>query len=255
MSRESGVDPFDDQRFVDFVEEISQRHVLPANVRELAETIAAAEKRIEAVKTETVQLEEEESEVNSRISAKMMKMSALDERLRALSEMFGRPDEEIVREKVTYMEGAGNINAEEVPAIQEDQNALVLLFRDFQMAPSFVGKKPSQIFLVIDFLEHQSLQTRPVSPSSGMFDSSLTFISKNDFILSAYFEKSAVPVQLCRLREEVVTEIGTGELNLSPLVEDRVLAFTASIQVWSSTGKIVAKITCEAMLSKPLVKK
>jgi hypothetical protein len=58
---------------------------------------------------------------------------------------------------------------------------------------------------------------------------------------------------MCRARQDRVTEIGKSELNLSLLVTDGITAFSSSINIWNTAGKIVARINFELALLKPLV--
>jgi hypothetical protein len=127
-------------------------------------------------------------------------------------------------------------------------------WRPSDRSPPVIGKRPSELFLVIDFLENGSIKTAAVDPKSGRFpDALLQFVCKNDFILPTYLLKTAIPVQMCRARNDAVTEIGKSELNLASFVVDRITAFSSSINIWNTAGKIIARINFEVALVKPLV--
>jgi hypothetical protein len=198
-------------------------------------------------------MEATQSTDRDRVQAKIAEMDRIGDELRMISERLRDAEPETERPRVEYTEGAPDIAADGLDPLSEDTNRLVVLFRDFQMAPSFVGKRPSEIFLIVDLFEQpESPRTAPVDPKSGWFNSRVEMSCKNDFILTTYFAKSAVPVQMCRSRDDQVTEIGKTELLLTPFVDDAVTAFTSAVQVWNASGKVVAKINFQVALVKPL---
>lgn len=254
MMELADADPFEDQRFVQFLTQMADKDWTPDNVKDLGSEIEELTERLEKLKEKISKYEATETSLNQNISTKRGEIANLEAELRALADDLGQNSGE-GREKPEYTEGAKHIrwSREQKSKIGEDQTAVCVLFREFKMSPSFIGKTPSQIFLVIDFLEHQSMSTDRVDPNDDMFNSSLFFVCKNDFILRAYLEKSAVPVQLCRARDDQITEAGKTELNLMPFLEG-VKSFTSEAQIWNTGGRLVGKVTFEAALYKPLLK-
>ena len=253
MVETSEADPFDDQRFVIFLSQMANKQWDPQKVKELSEELDKLSASLQKLKDKIAKYESAEAQMSKRISTKREEISSLETQLRALANDLGQTSGDDAREKPQYTEGANHIEftQENKDKIGPDQTAIIILFRDFKLSPSFIGKKPSQIFLVVDFLEHKSMTTKFVDPNSDSFDSSIFFVCKNDFILKAYLEKSAVPVQLCRSRDEQVTEAGQTELNLLPFL-DNVLAFTSTVKIWNESGKAIGKVTFEAALYSPL---
>ena len=131
----------------------------------------------------------------------------------------------------------------------------MILFTDFTIGSAYVGKTPSKLFITVDFLNDQSMETISVEPTSGTFNSSLLFILKNDRILYEYLSKAMTPVQLCRIREgsETATAVGSSELNLLPLV-DGIEKFSIVISLFSSSGRHVGNVTAEIGVSSPIYK-
>ena len=251
-------DPFEDKKFLALLEEMTEKQVIPNKFEDVQGQIAKIDARISALRTSMQDMENEQKEIAQRVNAKRQQMLDLDSQLRAVSEKLGDGDADQKRERVNYIMGAAHIDMEKAIAeanvkVADDQNVIVILFRDFKMAPAFVGQKESQIFLAVHFLDNQSLQTSRVDPKSGAFDSSLIFVCRNDFILKAYLEKSAIPIQMCRERDTATTEIGQAQLNLAPVATDGVQAFTAIVNVWNESGKVVSKVTYEIALLKPIV--
>ncbi|OHT07221.1 hypothetical protein TRFO_01385 [Tritrichomonas foetus] len=253
MVENSEADPFDDQRFVVFLTQMATKQWDPEHVKNLSEEIEKLTATLQGLKDKIAKYESAEAQMNKRISSKRDEISALETQLRALANDLGQNSSEDAREKPQYTEGAHHIRFtdEDKSKIGDDQTAIIIMFRDFKLSPSFIGKKPSQIFLVVDFLEHKSMTTKFVDPNDESFDSSIFFVCKNDFILRAYLEKSAVPVQLCRSRDDQVTEAGQTELNLLPFL-DNCLEFSSTVKIWNETGKAVGKVTFEAALYSPL---
>lgn len=246
-------DPFEDQKFVIFLTQMATKGWDPEKVKQLASEIDELKDQLQQYKDKIAEYEAAEAQMNQQISEKRDEISKLETSLRALANDLGQNSSEDTREKPQYVEGAEHIKftEEDKSNIGEGQTAIIINFRDFKLSPSFIGKKPSQVFLVVDFLEHKSMTTKFVDPNSDTFDSTIFLVCKNDFILKAYLEKSAVPVQLCRSRDDQVTEAGQTELNLLPFL-DNVLEFTSTVKIWNETGKAVGKVTFEAALYSPL---
>jgi hypothetical protein len=254
ISGSSNAAIFDDARFLTFLSDMIADHVSPESLARMVEEISVADQEIQKIEGEIALMETTQSAHCDRMQTKISEMDRIGDELRAISERLHEPGVDGARPKVEYTQGASNISMDGLEPLPDDMNRLVLFFADFQMSPSFIGKRSSEIFLIVDLFEQpDSPRTSPVDPKSGWFNSRLEMTCKNDFILTTYFGKSAVPVQLCRSRDDQVTEIGKTELLLTPFVDDRVLAFTSSVQVWNSSGKVVAKINFQVALAKPLV--
>ena len=148
-----------------------------------------------------------------------------------------------------FTQGAPNIkfNKSDVSKLAPDETAIAVLFKDFQFERSFIGKKPSKIFLVVDLLEHQSMATAAVDINSGAFDARLTFVCTNDFFLSEFLERTSAGVQLCRQRESQVTEASRTELNMLPFVRGYT-SMTQTVALWNKANKVVGKVTFEAAI-------
>ena len=249
------IDPFNDPNFVEFLSAMTQKNYLPERVKNMNDKITKIEKQIKEITQSIENSKKEQDEITQRIESKRIYVSNLDQQISSISSNLKNKttnDQQI--EKPAFTEGAENANFadEEIQAAGDDKNAIVIVFRDFQISPSFIGQKSSQIFLVVDFLEHQSLMTTPVDPRSGSFNESICFVCQNDFILKEYIEKSAVPFQLCRQTEKDVTKTGQSELFLYPFVNPGIKKFTSSTKIWNDEGKTVAKLVFEAAILKDL---
>jgi hypothetical protein len=66
-----------------------------------------------------------------------------------------------------------------------------------------------------------------------------------------FIEKSAVIVQVCRVRGERKTELGRAELILAAFCTG-VVSFSLSANIWSSTLNMVRTLSFDAALSSPL---
>lgn len=247
------IDPFNDPKFVEFLSDMTKKNYLPEKVKNINDKITEIDKKIENISQSIETSKKEQDEITQRIESKRAFVSNLDQQISAISNNMKNVKDQ-PREKMPFIEGAENANFadEEIQAAGEDKNAIVIVFRDFQISPSFIGQKPSQIFLVVDFLEHQSLMTTPVDPRSGFFNESICFICQNDYILKEYIEKSAVPFQMCRQTEKDVTQTGQSELILYPFVNPGIKKFTSSAKIWNETGKAVGKLVFEAAILKDL---
>lgn len=253
LMEKTDVDPFNDPKFVEFLSEMTKKNFLPEKVKSMNDKITEIDKKIEQISQSIELSKKENDEITQRIENKRIYVTNLDQQLNAVSSKLNAI-EDGPREKPQFVEGAENaaFADEEIQAAGDDKNAIVIVFRDFQISPSFIGEKPSLIFLVVDFLEHQSLMTTPVDPKSGSFNESICFICQNDFILKEYIEKSSVPFQLCRQREKDVTQVGQSELVLYPFIDPGIKKFTSSAKIWTDEGKAVGKLIFETALLKDL---
>ena len=247
-------DPFSDPRFVAFISQMSEKGWNPQKVRELniqLEELRAKDAELTQIAAD---LQQQEADISKQVTEKRKTIIELEEQLKQLAQDLEANTEE-VRERPEFTHGAPHIiiEEEEYDRIESDQTAIKILFREFSIAPAYVGKNPSKIFLVVDFFDNQSLETDMVNPTGKMFNSPMLFIAKNDFILKEYIEKGAVPVQLCRLRDgsNTPTVVGTAELNLLPII-DHVNQFTTVIKIWSDTDKAVGTVAVEVTITTPL---
>lgn len=247
-------DPFNDSQFVDYLKDMAQKNLVPERIKTFTDKIEAIDLHIEKINSSIDKQQQEQNEISQRIETKRQQVTRLDQQLRILSALLDGKDDCRPKEKMEFVEGAPNANFEEneINAATEGKNAIIIVFRDFQLAPEFIGLKPSQIFISVNFLEHQSLTTSPVDPKSGMFNESLCFICQNDFILKDYILKSVVPIQLCRTRDSNITETGTAEINLSPFIENKIQKFTSYAKIWNNAGRAVGKVTFEAAILKEI---
>lgn len=253
MMESTSADPFESAEFVQYVGMMIDKGWEPEKCKQLYDELEATNKKIQKAEKHINKYQSTVDEVTERIEAKRKQITELQKQLCDLANNLGETTPTGQRPRPKYKAGVkeAKLTEEELADIGEDQTAVVIYFGEFKLAPSFIGKRPSQIFLVADFLDHQSMQTQQVDPKSGMFNETVIFIVKNDFILRAFIDKSSIPVQLCRSREMQITEAGQTELNLTPFL-DGCLEFTSSAKIWSSTGKAVGRVTFEAAVIKPI---
>ena len=252
-------DPFDDPKFLEYLSEVKSKKYIPQKADEINTKINEADKLIASLNEAIEKNIKKQDEITQRIENKRVVIQDLDQKLRSMNADFvyiltSRKSEGTTNQQ-EYTKGAKNIQftQEEINSIPKDKNAIIVLFKNFQLLPEFIGGKPSQIFLVIDFLEQHSMMTAPVDPKKGVFNERLMFVAQNDRFLKDYIEKTAIPFQLCRSRESQITETGASELILSPFVKGRLKEFTSSTKIWNAQGQAVGKIFFESAVLKDLV--
>lgn len=246
-------DPFDDSKFVTFLTQMASKGWSPEKIRSITDEYEKLNAKLTKLKDKISQNEQEETEFHKRLGSKREEIYKIESQLKNLANDLNQPTQEVQLIPPQYTLGAEHIKVERsfINQLESDKTAIVFLFREFKLSPSFIGKKPSQIFLSVDFLEQESKTTKMVNPTDPTFDSQIIFIIKNDFILKTYLQRSAVPVLLCRNREDQITEAGKSEIVLLPFLDD-VNEFTTSIKLWSSTGKAIGNLTFETKILKPL---
>jgi hypothetical protein len=190
-----------------------------------------------------------ESELKARIAEKRKARYDLKAKLRELADTFQQSGEG--QEHAEYTEGAPNITVEPDDQQSDRSTTLARFFGDFEIFEEFIGQKPSQMFLMLQFMDRDAVSTSPVDPRSGKFDELVRFSCEKDHILAVYLEKSALLVKLGRIKGEKKTEVGRTELVLAPFIEG-VTGFGSIAKIWSSTRKLVGSLTFESRLSTPL---
>jgi hypothetical protein len=188
--------------------------------------------------------------LKERIGAKRAEINDLKSRLRELADTLEQSGEGGV-EHEEYTEGAPSIVFPPEDRRGDRFTTVGFFFGDFNILEDFVGQKPSQIFLMLQFMDRDAVLTSPVDPRSGRFGAFIRFTCENDHLLAAYFEKSAVLVKVGRIKADKKTEVGRTELVLAQFIEG-VRAFTSTTKIWSSTGKLVGSLTFESALAVPL---
>jgi hypothetical protein len=245
-----GRDPFEDARFRAFLDQMIERQWGPVELRKFTGEYDALIQQLNDLKKEITNEEAEETELKARIGEKRSEINDLKVKLRELADTLQQSGEAGL-EQAEYTEGAPNITFAPEDQRGERFTTLALYFREFEILEEFIGQKPSQMFLMLQFMDRDAVSTSPVDPRSGKFASLVRFTCENDHILAAYLEKSAVLVKLGRIKGEKKTEVGRTELVLAPFIEG-VRGFASTAKIWSSTGKLVGSLTFESALAIPL---
>ena len=254
ISNNSNIDPLLNNKFQTFLSQMDSKKLSPKDIIIKNKQKDDLEKQIKILQTDIENFETKEQNLNMQIQPKKDQISNLENSLKNLANKFdSQPG--FIHQMPEFIDSAPSITFtnEEISLISKDQTAIIILFKDFIFDKTFIGKKTSQIYLVVDFLEHQSNTTNYVDINSGLFNSRLIFICKNDFILSEYLERTSVTVQLCRIRESQTTEAAKTELNLLPFVRGY-SQMTQTVGIWNKSNKYVGKITFETAIYRSPMK-
>ena len=249
IKQESKDYPHEASKFEKFINEMESKALSPRDVVQKNEMRETLKKEIQDLQQEIEEYENKAKDFEAQSEEKRRQIEKLDNNLNTIAHTFEKAQVDQLHTMPEFTDGAPSIQFKDsdVSQIADDQTAIKIKFREFQFERSFIGKKPSQVFLVVDLLEHQSMQSKPVDINSGNFDSQMLFVCKNDFILSEYLERTSAAVQLCRQRESSITEAAWTELNLLPFLRGH-LAMTQTIPLWNKENKHIGKVTFEAAI-------
>jgi DNA repair exonuclease SbcCD ATPase subunit len=249
-----GLDPFEDRKFVSFLTAMAEKDWEPTTVLEVANETNKLTERVQHLEEEIGKYESREASLNKSIDAKRERIAKLEDELKALADNLGQAKEEPSLRRPNFTNGAPHlrIRKDDVERLKPDENLLVVLFRELKLSRSVIGSEPSEIFLMMRFLDQEPIVTHRVDVQTETLDLVLHVICKNDLILATYFRKSAVPVQLCRDRNGTITEIGATELNLMPFTEN-MRSFSCNTELWGRSGKAIGSLSWETSLHYPLV--
>ena len=241
-------DPFEDKRFVQFLTRMKELNWTPKKIRQIsAETEQLAEKLSE-IQANITLYEDAERQLNEKLETKRKKIEQLEAQLQNLAECI-KANNTGPRVMPEFTNGAPNITFH--GHLQEGQTDIAILFKTFNLDKTIVGNKPSNIFFVIEFLEHDSRETSRVNISKGVMDSRIDFICNNDFVLREYLIKTSLPLQMRRDRDGQITEAARSELNLLPLVNG-INSFTSTAKIWNTRGRVVGTFTYEVSARVPV---
>jgi uncharacterized coiled-coil protein SlyX len=246
----AGGDPFEDTRFRTFLGQMIDLQWGPPEVQAHCEKIDGFSKQLDALKLEIAGLEAEESELNAHICEKRAEIEDLKVKLRGIADTLQQTGESTL-DRAEYTEGAPNIIFGREDTGGDRITTIGLFFGEFGIGEAFIGEKPSELFLMLQFMDKEVVVSTMVAARSGKFNWGTSFKCENDHIFAAYIEKSAVFVKLCRSRGERKTEVGRAELVLAPFVEG-IQEFTSTAKIWAGTGKFVGTLPFESALLVPL---
>lgn len=245
-------DPFDDRRFVAFISRMKEKKWTPDTIREMTRETEMLTQKLHDTKTKIAQYEDSESQLNEKISIKRKKITELEEQLRELAEDLSQSKvSERKLPEFTPQSQNAKLTEEEQKSIEGDRVAISLYFGDYDLDPSVIGNKASNIFLVVEFLDHEPVETQHIEINKSKFGEKMVFYINNDSILKQYIQNTSVPVKLCRDRDGVITEIARTELNLMPFLIDS-LSITCNCKFWNNKGRPVGNCTFEAFVSGSL---
>jgi hypothetical protein len=246
-------DPFDSDRFAQFVTQMAEKEWDPETVRIAAQEHEKLSTDLTNISQHIDQQEATESEMSARIALKRDRIAALEDQLRLMAEQLGESPVESPRELVGFTDEAPHleIGEELAEGIKDGETAVLVHFGDFTLDEAVIGDEPSDLFLRMYFLDTAGVPTDTVDARSGCFNATVKFECKNDVVLRTFIEKSAVQVQLCRSSGDEKTEIGKTSLNLRPIAQG-VSKFSATTQFWVTDGTVVGDVNYEAAIVHPL---
>ncbi|OHT10562.1 hypothetical protein TRFO_20049 [Tritrichomonas foetus] len=258
MLSQTNDDPFENQRFVDFLNQMGAKDWKFATIRMFQDDIEKLKTRKQLILEKMAKYENFQAKLNDMIASKNELIAALESQLQSLQIENGiMLDQMAVKPKQDYVEGAPHVEFEQEAVINllEEETAIMISFREFNIIkPQILGPKKCQILLSIDFYEHETQMTRAVSPTDDSFDTSIMFTCKNDFQLRDYVKKSCAKVQFYKIIGFDSNPIGEAIISFAPFLDDK-NEFTSTLTFHSPDSNVdFAEVKYEAGIYIPLLK-
>lgn len=248
-------DPFENPRFREFLEQMADKDWRFDTIKTFTDDIEKLKTRKSMIEEKLAKYENVQGNLNNMIATKRSLITDLRAQLDALQLELGQSTEDLMKQRPAYVEGAEHIHVEmETLNLQDDQTAVQFSFQNFELDPSLISNQKCKIFLVVEFYDHKPSFSNYISPMDGTFDLPLAFITRNDYQLREYIQRSYVNVTLCVVRGMAFEEVAVGKFDLTPFLDEKE-AFTSSMELKSkTTHQPVGKIQYEAQLVVPLLK-
>jgi len=252
LRQETNIDPVNNTKFEAFLVQMESKQMSPRDVMQKNQEKQNLEGQIKILQSEIEMFEQNEQDLYQQIQPKKDKINQLENMLKNLASKLDNQQADQIHQMPEFSEGAPSIvfSKKDVDKMPIDQTAIIIYFKEFILDKSFIGKKPSEVYLVVDLLEHESMTTNHVDIMSGVFNSQIMFECKNDFFLAEFLERTSATAQLYRERESQVTEAARTELNLLPFVRGYT-EMTQTVPLWNKLNKYVGKVTFEARILRP----
>lgn len=242
-------DPFEDRRFVAFLQRMKELNWTPKKIRQVTSETEELTKQLSEIEAKITLFEDAEGQLTEKLENKKAKIVELEGQLKDVAQGLEATKETGPREMPEFTEGAPNITF--TGKLESGKTNIAILFKDFTLDRSVIGSKSSNIFFVIEFLDHNSRETSRVDITKGILESRVDFIVNNDFILHEYLNKTSLPLQMRRERDGMITEAARSELNLLPLVNGH-NSFSSTAKIWNTRGKVIGSFNFEVATMFPI---
>lgn len=251
-------DPFESQSFRDFLEQMGAHEWKFSTIRQFQDEIDKLKERRKLNFEKLAKYQDLQEKLATMNEDKKKVIADLEEQLRRLQAENGIYLQEVETGPTQqFIEGAPNITFDQDIAIEleEDETAFMMYFKDFTISrPEVLGHKKCDILLSIDFYDHETQNTKLVSPSDNSFDTRILFQTKNDFQLREYIQKSLVKVQLVRVIGITAVSLGQAEFSLRAFLEGKTQSFTSKLNFRSFEQNVdFAEVNFEIGLFIPLI--
>ncbi|EAX88699.1 hypothetical protein TVAG_294050 [Trichomonas vaginalis G3] len=248
-------DPSTNMKFNNFIAQMESYALSPQDVVDKNKEKTELEQQIRDIQQEIEELQNKDQQLQHESDIKRENISKLENSLTDIANEYEKLPTDQVHAMPEFIKGAPSIKftKQDIFQIGQDQTAIIIYFKTFSFEHSFIGKKPSKVFLNVELLEHQSTESQPVDITSGVFNSRMIFVCKNDFFLAEYLERTSASVIICRQREDMLTEAARTEVNMLPFLDGN-KEMTQTVPLWNTQNKQVGKLTFEAAIYRAPIK-
>jgi chromosome segregation ATPase len=249
-----GEDPFLNDNFVRFLQDLSNRHWRYVDLRDMQRHIATVEKDIIALQDKQEKYQEMYDKLMAALGRKTEQMDRLKQEAEELQRKQGIEfQDQLHSHDITYADGVSHLHIEThvMDDLEANQTAIAIDFREFTLAAGTLKPNYRKVFLLVDFLGFEPIYGTVVDVSNGLFETTMLFKRKNDYNLTAYLEKQGPRVELCARLGAKYEPIASGVLDLRPFLRGE-SSFSSKLML-SDHGRPAGEVNFEALIYRELI--
>jgi DNA repair exonuclease SbcCD ATPase subunit len=250
-----GEDPFVNDRFIKFLQDLSDRRWKYTDIRDMQKHISEVERDIAAMREKQQKYQEMYEKLAAALARKTEQMERLKQETDELQRKQGIEDRDRLHShEAVYTDGTNHVRVETqvMDELESDQTAITIEFRDFTLSPGILKPNHRKIFLLVDFLGFEPIYGTVVDVSSGTFETTMLFKRKNDYDLADYLEKQGPRVELCARLGAKYEPVAAGVLDLRPFLRGE-SSFSARLQL-SDHERPAGEVSFEALIYRELIR-
>jgi hypothetical protein len=244
-------DPFEFDRFIQFLREMSDLRWSFPGIRDIQRQIEDFENKLRDMRGQMDRNKDRLEQLRERLDAKRRQRDDLRKEVNEMNLDSDQSWHDADREPL-IVAGA------ELPAdvqqleLADSETAFLFTFLGFRLASGLLRPQQKKIFLVIEFYEHRLGKSQSVEAAAGRFDVHVLCLATNDYQLREYIERHAVHVDLYAVVAQKAVKIAGGSIDLRPFLDATKDTFQSDIELVADRT-VVGKVRYEARLSKPLI--
>jgi archaellum component FlaC len=244
-------DPFDFERFIQFLREMSDLQWNFSGIRDIQRQIEDFDNKLRDIRAKMDRSRDGLERLREQLDAKR---SQRDDLRKQVDEMKLDSDHSMHEADGLPVVVSGTELPTDVRQLElaDSETAFLFTFLEFRLASGLLRTQQKKLFLVVEFYEHRLGKSQSVEASTGKFDVHVLCLATNDYQLKNYIERHLVHVDLYAVVAQKAIKVAGGSMNLHSFLDGTVDAFRSKIELVAERT-VVGEINYEARIFKPLI--